>query len=204
MTKEEEILKIAEDEFFTSGYDACSTAAIAKRAGVTHAMVNYYFRTKEKLFIQILDNYVNELLSSLKGLMRADGDVVCVAAEAAEAIFDTMNANRRLPYLLSDISRTHPDFLMRYKESFDTVCQNSIALHTQRLERSIAAGSTKACTMNDIYNTVLSLSIAPFLNLPLLENVAGFTPEKTEAYLQARKTEMVKVIFARYSAQTQV
>ena len=49
MTKEEEILKAAEEEFFKNGYDATSTATIARNTGVTHAMVNYYFRTKERL-----------------------------------------------------------------------------------------------------------------------------------------------------------
>ena len=200
MTKEEEILKAAEEEFFRNGYDACSTAVIAKHAGVTHAMVNYYFRTKERLFIQILDNHVYELLKSLKPVMVADGNVVSVAAEAASVIFDKMNEDRRFPFILSDISRTHPDFLLRYKDSFDTVCGESLQMHSQRLKKCIADGAAADCTMNDIYNTVLTLATAPFLNIPLLENVAGLTSEQIDTYLLARKAEMTRIILARYSS----
>lgn len=199
MTKEEEILKAAEEEFFRNGYDATSTAVIAKRAGVTHAMVNYYFRTKERLFIQILDNHVYELLRSLKPLMKADGDIVRVSIEAAQVIFDKLNEDRRFPYLISDISRTHPDFLLRYKETFDTVCRDSLGMHAQRLENHIAAGKVVECSMGDIYNSVLTLATAPFLTVPILENVAGFTPEQTDAFLLSRKEEMVRMLEAGYS-----
>lgn len=201
MTKEQEILNAAEEEFFRNGYDSTSTAVIAKRAGVTHAMVNYYYRTKEKLFIQILDNHVYELLRTLKPLMHADGDFVGVVTDAACAIFDKMREDRRLPYLISDISRTHPDFLLRYKDTVDTVCGDSIVMHALRLEKYIAEGIVAQCTMSDIYNTVLSLAIAPFLNLPLLENVVGRTPEQVDVYLDARRDEMIRILHSRYSVR---
>ena len=199
MTKEEEILKAAEEEFFRNGYDATSTATIAKRAGVTHAMVNYYFRTKEKLFVQILDNHVYDLLKALKPIMQVDGNVASVAAEAAAVIFDKMNEDRRFPYLLSDISRTHPDFLLRYSDTFDTVCRSSLGMHSQRLEKGIADGLVQPCTMHDIYNTVLTLATAPFMNIPLLENVAGLPADRIDIYLQERRAEMVRIIRSRYS-----
>ena len=199
MTKEQEILAAAEEEFLRSGYDATSTAVIAKRAGVTHAMVNYYFRTKEKLFIQILDNHVYDMLRSLKPVMRADGDIVDVAADAACIIFDKMNEKRILPFLLSDIARMHPDFLLRYKETVDTVCGDSIVMHAKRLEQHIAAGKVAGCTMNDIYNTVITLAVAPFVSIPMLENVGGFTPERIDAFLADRKKEMVRILRDRYS-----
>lgn len=199
MTKEEEILKAAEDEFFKNGYDASSTAIIASRAGVTHAMVNYYFRSKEKLFVRILDDHVYGLLQSLKPLMQADGNVATVAVNAACVIFDRMNEDRRFPYLISDISRTHPDFLLRYKDNFVTVCRESLEKHAQRLEKAIAEGLVRECTMHDIYHSVLTLSTAPFFSLPILENVAGLSPERIDAWILSRKEEMIKTLKARYS-----
>lgn len=201
MTKEEEILNAAEEEFFRNGYEATSTAVIAKRAGVTHAMVNYYYRTKEKLFIQILDNHVLELLKTLKPLMQADGDFVGVVTDAACAIFDKMMEDRRLPYLISDISRTHPDFLLRYKETVGTVCGDSIVMHARRLDKYIAEGAVAECTMNDIYNTVLCLATSPFFNLPLLENVVGYDAAQVDSYLAARRSEMIRILQSRYSAR---
>lgn len=201
MTKEEEIIMAAEDEFFSNGYDACSTATIAKRAGVTHAMVNYYFRSKEKLFMQILDRHVQDLLLALKPLMQTDGNVGTVALSAACVIFDKMNEDRRFPFLLSDISRTHPDFLLRYREAFDTVCRDSMKMHSIRLENCISKGVVRECTMGDIYSTVLTLATAPFMTIPMLKNVAGMTDSGIDEWLEGRKTEMTKILRSRFMTE---
>ena len=44
------ILQAAEKEFLEKGYAGAKTTDIAAAAGVTHAMLHYYFRTKDKLF----------------------------------------------------------------------------------------------------------------------------------------------------------
>lgn len=198
MTKEEEILAAAEEEFFKNGYDATSTANIAKRAGVTHAMVNYYFRTKEKLYMQILDNHVYGLLRSLKPLMVADGNVAGVAVEAAKVIFDTFYNDRHFPFLVTDIVRTHPDFLLRYKESVIAMCMDSIGMHEQRLQKCITDGVVTECTMNDIYYNVITLTTSPFMDIPMLENVAGLTPEQIDSFLETRREDMVRMLQARF------
>ena len=53
--REQAILEAAEREFLKKGFDGARTTSIAAAAGVTHAMLHYYFRTKEQLFERILD-----------------------------------------------------------------------------------------------------------------------------------------------------
>ena len=43
---EQAILAAAKQEFLLKGYDGARTTSIAEKAGVTHAMLHYYFRTK--------------------------------------------------------------------------------------------------------------------------------------------------------------
>ena len=198
-TTEEEILKAAEEEFLNVGYDACSTAAIAGRVGVTHAMVNYYYRTKEKLFLRILDTHVEELLASLKPLMTASGPFVRVVVDAALALFDTMERNRRLVLLIGDTARRHPEFLMRYEETFRTFCHGTMERHASRLRRYIGEGTVPPCTMDDVYADVLTLAATPFLTLPLLQNIGAYTPEQVDDYLRARREEMVVLLTKRYT-----
>lgn len=198
MTKEQEILLAAEQEFFAKGYDAASTASIAKAAGVTHAMVNYYFRSKEKLFTQILDGKIHTLMADLKPLMDADGDHVAVLTGIALAVFDRMNENRRLPFLIQDIARTHPDFLLKYKDVFQSVCMESIGQHGERMERAVAEGKMREGLMHDVYDTILTLCCAPFLNLEILANIARIPAPRIDAYLSSRREEIVKIIEARY------
>ncbi|MBQ9888196.1 MAG: TetR/AcrR family transcriptional regulator, partial [Bacteroidales bacterium] len=62
---ENRILEAAEAEFLEQGYDGARTISIAERAGVTHAMLHYYFRTKEQLFHRILEEKVDALVHSV-------------------------------------------------------------------------------------------------------------------------------------------
>lgn len=43
---ERAILTAAEQEFMLKGYGGARTTAIAEKAGVTHAMLHYYYRTR--------------------------------------------------------------------------------------------------------------------------------------------------------------
>lgn len=56
-TNTEQLLpEAAEAEFLEKGYGKARTTEIAKRAGVNHAMLHYYFRTKEHLFEVVFRN----------------------------------------------------------------------------------------------------------------------------------------------------
>jgi TetR/AcrR family transcriptional regulator len=199
MTKEEEILAAAEDEFFRNGYDATSTATIAGRAGVTHAMVNYYFRTKEQLFFKIIDTHIQGFLGSLKKVMLAEGDFIQVLKGAATALFDKIREDRKFPFIILDISRTHPEFLERYRETVVTLCRESIKRHAQRLAEQIQAGKVANCTMENIFETVLDLATAPFLKIPFLEKIFGYDEEMIDRYLQSRREDIMETIKRKYA-----
>src|SRR5690606_16196960 len=55
MNTKEHIFKTAEDLFFRNGYYATTIRDIATEAAVNSSMVNYYFQTKENLYLQILE-----------------------------------------------------------------------------------------------------------------------------------------------------
>ena len=50
---EEQILRAAEELFMEKGFDAVSTTDIARKVGCNQALVHYYFRTKDNLFLQV-------------------------------------------------------------------------------------------------------------------------------------------------------
>ena len=65
-------MSAAEELFLENGYNLTTTTMIAGKAGVTHAMLHYYFRTKEHIFIKVLDKNMEELLASFQPVMKKD------------------------------------------------------------------------------------------------------------------------------------
>ena len=68
--KEQAILEAAEREFIVKGFAGARTTSIAEAAGVTHAMLHYYFRTKEQLFERILDEKMRLMGESVLAAFR--------------------------------------------------------------------------------------------------------------------------------------
>lgn len=67
------ILDAAFRRLATEGYAALSVREIAKDAGVNHALINYHFRTKDQLVIDVLDAANRRLLERQKLMYRGPG-----------------------------------------------------------------------------------------------------------------------------------
>ncbi|APV52333.1 hypothetical protein BWI17_06795 [Betaproteobacteria bacterium GR16-43] len=55
------ILGAATEEFASRGFKGASMDAIAARTRTTRAMINYYFGTKEKLYLAVLESVYSEI-----------------------------------------------------------------------------------------------------------------------------------------------
>lgn len=62
------IIRAAIDEFAARGYDGASMDAIAARTRTTRALINYYFGSKEKLYIEVLERVYAGIREAEAGL----------------------------------------------------------------------------------------------------------------------------------------
>lgn len=67
------ILEAAFRRLSREGYAALSVREIAKDAGVNHALINYHFRSKDQLVIEVLDAANRELLARQQRMYGAPG-----------------------------------------------------------------------------------------------------------------------------------
>ncbi len=66
MSKKEEILKIASQNFAKYGYRGVVLENIAKKANITKAAIYYHFKNKMELYEQVLKRRIGELLNNLE------------------------------------------------------------------------------------------------------------------------------------------
>src|SRR5262252_5884778 len=76
------ILDAAFRRLATEGYAALSIREIARDAGVNHALINYHFRTKDQLVIEVLDEANRRLLARQQQMYRGPGGFAAKWAEA--------------------------------------------------------------------------------------------------------------------------
>ena len=79
--KKDHILDVAEKIFSEVGYDGASTRMISGEAGVNMAMLNYYFGSKEGLYLAIFERKISASLIHLQSIGNDDSLTAWVKLE---------------------------------------------------------------------------------------------------------------------------
>lgn len=201
-TKEQAILLAAEQEFLAKGYDGARTTSIAEAAGVTHAMLHYYFRTKEQLFERILGEKMELMASSMATAL---GDPSLPLRERiAQGIanhFDLLMVNPDMPRFIINEVVTHPDRLRMMQANIAKIA-GSLFVQLQRdLDTAAERGETERINVVMLMLDILSLNIMPFLIYPVAENVFGDVAADRRAFFESRRAEAVETVMRRIKKQ---
>ena len=196
-SKEQQILEAAEREFLKKGYDGARTTSIAKAAGVTHAMLHYYFRTKEQLFERFIDKKMSEVVPLLTHLFgNSDLPLVERIEKTISVHFDFVATNPDLPrFLINEI--------LPYKERCDLFYSKvaNFLYFFNNLQREVneaaARGEVEQFNVLLLFQSVLSLNIFPSLMANMIENLLSDNRQSIEMLLAQRKTENIELIMRR-------
>ena len=200
--KEQQILAAAEQEFLTRGYDGARTTSIAQAAGVTHAMLHYYFRTKEQLFERIVDEKFETMSHSMFAIM---GDPSLPIVErikgGIEAHFDFIAANPLLPrFVINEIISRPERYKLLYKR-VGAVIDNVYRGLQSEINRSAERGEIERVDIKMLFISIMSLNIFTFLAYPFMEPLMGELMANRERFLAERKAENIETILRRIKKQ---
>ena len=192
------ILTAAEEEFMNKGFAGAKTMEIARKAGVTHAMLHYYFRTKEMLFDRVLDEKIRCLAESVVQAMQTPGRTFQERlTEGIARHFDFLAANPALPRFVVNEVISKPERLELAHRNLGGVLR-IIADHSQQeMDELAARGELAPMHIVDLLIDLLSLNAFVFIAYPAMEPFVLREGETREAFLERRKQENIEVILRR-------
>ena len=201
-SKEQQILAAAEQEFLTRGYDGARTTSIAQAVGVTHAMLHYYFRTKEQLFERIVDEKFETMSHSMFAIM---GDPSLPIVErikgGIEAHFDFVAQNPLLPrFVINEIISRPERYDVLYKR-VGAIIDNVYRGLQSEIDRSAERGEIERVDIKMLFISIMSLNIFTFLAYPFMEPLMGELMANRERFLAERKAENIETILRRIKKQ---
>ncbi len=94
----EKVLAAALEYFGAFGFEGSATRAIAERAGVTHSLVLYHFKSKEKLWVNTLENALEKLSQNINKHM-ADNKDLSAASQLKILIEQLVRTNASSPQI---------------------------------------------------------------------------------------------------------
>lgn len=177
--KEEEVLLAAEELFLQKGLEGARTAEIAQRAGVTHAVLHYWFKTKEELFNIVLKRKMVEFKESvIVAFSQTEGTVEERIRYAVGVHFDFIRKHPMLPRFIVNEVCGKPDNLDTIKEAIASGISEKIS----ELEIPNAAS---------LVADIISLNLSAFLLAPVVAKL-GFCSE--DEYLDRRRHDNIDTI----------
>lgn len=107
LSTEEKILESASKVFTEKGFSGTRTRDIAEEAGINLALLNYYFRSKEKLFEQVMKVKVMLLFGKIVPILSNEKTTLEEKIDlAVEKYFDILSENPNLPlFVISEIQK---------------------------------------------------------------------------------------------------
>ncbi len=192
---ETRILQAAEKEFFEKGYAGARTASIAEAAGVTHAMLHYYFRTKDNLFERIVAEKINILGDIILSAI-GDGELPLEdrIRQGIERHFDFISANRDLPKFIVNEVLTRPEHIEMMKQNALRIVSNLLNNLQREIDEYAAKGLCRQVDARMLLIDIVSLNVFPFMAAPIVYGAIGDSYENYDEFLAVRKKENVETI----------
>lgn len=195
---EQKIIEAAQQEFMLKGFAGARTTAIAEKAGVTHAMFHYYFRTKEKIFEKIISRKLELLASLIKdSIISGNYPLEDKLRHVIDRHIDFISENPELPgFLVREIftNRERLDLVRSKIESFAPVL---VANLQDELDRGYNEGKYRKIDPRMLLIDIVSLNVFAFMAAPLVNVVLPGCMDDKETFRELRKKENFDTIMRK-------
>ena len=191
-TNEQLILDAANKVFKEKGYDGTTVQEIADLANTTKSMVNYYFRSKEKLFGTVFKAQFQEFYGGTIGFIMSDLPLYDKIVKIVD--YDTENILKfpLLPiFILNEINR-NPSIVFSL---IDNLSSDALDTLDKQINREVRNGKIRKISAIDLLTNVRSLTVFPFLLKRLQMKSLKLTEEQMNFKLKARKKMIVELIW---------
>ncbi len=182
---EEKIKAAARTVFHKKGFAASRTRDIAEEAGINLALLNYYFRSKEKLFVLVMIETLTEFFGSVSVIINNPETTFEEKIEQfAAGYIDLIFREPDIPLFIMSEIRNNPEQLLQKVDIRNTVF-NSVFM--QQFTEAMQQGKIKDQNFLHFMMNFVGLIVFPFIGKPLLKAISGLTEEQFNMLIEERK-----------------
>jgi TetR/AcrR family transcriptional regulator len=161
---ESRIIEAATNVFIRKGRQGASMQDIADEAGINRTLLNYYFRSKDKLFDLIFENVFLRFIPDVAKLLLAEGPIETKFKIFIEQYTNILMNSPLTPiFILHELS-TNPERLIASIKSRGV----DPAAFLKIIEKEMEQGNIRQMDPVQLMVNLLSLVVFPFAARPML------------------------------------
>ncbi|MDR2622714.1 MAG: TetR/AcrR family transcriptional regulator [Dysgonamonadaceae bacterium] len=192
---EQIILQAAEKLFIEKGFDGARTTEIARLAGVNHALLHYYFRTKENLFNCVFERIAADLVGFFNSAFDGEAVFFDKLKNAIELHFDFLITRIHLPmFVFREIIQKKERKAYLVKQIFPAAKRVLAKMHGD-IKREVKKGTIRPVKAQNLLLNIAALNVFAFIGAEILfdtkdESMSG----ALKSFLDDRKQNNVDTI----------
>ena len=180
LSTEEKIKEAAKKVFTQKGYFATRTRDIAEEAGLNLALLNYYFRSKEKLFEIVMLEKVQKFFGVLLPVLNNPATTLEEKMESIpDKYIDLILENPDLPIFIMSEVRNSPDLFIR-------ITNNKNFLRESVFIKQVHAKRPDVEPLQFLIS-LLSMCVFPFIMKPVLQKMTDMEENAFRKMMLERK-----------------
>jgi AcrR family transcriptional regulator len=185
LSTEDKIKAAARKIFTRKGYAATRTRDIAEESGINLALLNYYFRSKEKLFeIVMLENFA-QFIRGISGLANQKDSTLDQKLEAIVSLYvDQLTLNPDLPVFVLNEIRSKPERLNSLGFNKDMLVKSNFM---EQLNQELRQNKSSHIHPMHLVMNIFAMTIFPFVASPLIMKVGNLNEKEFKKMMEERK-----------------
>jgi AcrR family transcriptional regulator len=192
---EQRILDAAHAVFVRRGTAGARMQEIAREAGVNHALLHYYFRSKERLSAAVFRHAASELFPAVASILRSDRPLEDKVRAVVEVELDRLTRAPYVPaYIISELAhhpeRVHQLLAALTGEHAQAFGQSLLAALGAQLRAEARAQRIRPIAPEQFLVNLLSLCIFPFAARPMFAGLMGLDQAKFDRFIRERRREL--------------
>mgnify|MGYP001258216565 CR=1 FL=1 len=190
-TTRDKLIETAKELFLTKGVDRVGVREIATKAGINLSLMNYYFRSKEKLFETIFENVISDKAVALRQILDSELPVEEKIKRYVNTYIDILVTDPlHVSFVLSVVHR-----------NYDNVGKMKGIANLYNTEKFIAQlkhenekGNIRPVDPEQIFISMISLILFPLAIKPLIMERNKFDDKAMEKFILDRKDVVYKML----------
>jgi AcrR family transcriptional regulator len=183
------IKQAAREVFLSQGPHNARTWEIANAAGLNPALINYYFRNKDKLYQIVMLEELGRFLQTIVPIVSDRTTLLERKIELlVERYFAMADQGPHLPmFILNEMFKGHSGLKNQIKKQRNMLHRSEMA---DQLHKAIKAGKYRNVSFSEVIINVIGLNIFPIIAAPAMQIMGGLTDEEYTRMLQVRRQKV--------------
>ena len=191
---EQKILEAAKTIFYRKGLKGARMQEIADEAGINRALLNYYFRTKGKLYDQVVMKTVKEITPAFENSLLETLNLRQFVEVMVNFLIDNLIQQPDFQTFYVITLNENPELLLGIFKNRQSGYDPMDAF-IQKIETAIENKEIRPLQPEHLIWNILSLCSYPFMMRPIIQSYQDKSEMEMNAFFVQRKKEIVDLVW---------